>query len=95
MYKKERRSWVKHLDFTILDIICMLAAYLIAYVIRIGLFDVYLFGEYFRMGIILILLDIAVVFFSEPYKSILRRNRYQLPPPASAAAKAWHSRLRK
>lgn len=77
MYKRERRSWVKHLDFTILDILCMLAAYLIAYVIRIGLFDVYLFGEYFRMGLILILLDIAVVFFSEPYKNILRRNRYQ------------------
>ena len=23
MYKKERKSWMKHLDFTILDIICL------------------------------------------------------------------------
>lgn len=55
----------------------MLAAYLIAYAIRIGLFDTYLLEEYFRMGLVLVLIDIAVVFFFEPYKSILRRNKYQ------------------
>ena len=39
MYKRERRSFIKHLDFTILDIICLVAAYILAYLIRIGFGD--------------------------------------------------------
>lgn len=31
MYKKERKSWMKHLDFTILDIICLELAYALSY----------------------------------------------------------------
>lgn len=77
MYKKERRSWVKHLDFTILDIVCMLLSFLVAYVNRIGLRDTVMVRQYILMAGILVLIDIVVVFFSEPYKNILRRNKYQ------------------
>ena len=34
MYKKERKSWMKHLDFTILDIICLELAYAILCVLE-------------------------------------------------------------
>lgn len=36
MYKKERKSWMKHLDFTILDIICLELAYALSYFMRFG-----------------------------------------------------------
>ena len=37
MYKKERRSWMKHLDFTLLDILLVQIAFLISYAIRFEL----------------------------------------------------------
>jgi hypothetical protein len=36
MYKKEKKNWLKHLDFTILDIISLQLAFIVAYVFRLG-----------------------------------------------------------
>lgn len=78
MYKKEIKSWVKHLDFTILDIICLQAAFFISYVFRLGMKTLpYESEPYKRMVIVLVLIDICVVFFAESYKGILRRNKFQ------------------
>lgn len=78
MYKKEIKSWVKHLDFTILDIICLQAAFFISYVFRLGMKILpYESEPYKRMAIVLMLIDICVVFFAESYKGILRRNKFQ------------------
>ena len=77
MYRKERKSWMKHLDFTILDMICLELAYFISYVIRLGVKNRYMNEQYERLAVVLILIDICVVFFFESYKSILRRNNTQ------------------
>ncbi len=77
MYKKERRSWMKHLDFMILDLLCLQLAFVISYMIRLGFSSPYKNQFYERLGIVLILIDICVVFFFEPYKGILRRNYFQ------------------
>ena len=55
----------------------MLLSFLVAYVNRIGLRDTVMQRQYILMAVILLLIDIVVVFFSEPYKNILRRNKYQ------------------
>jgi len=78
MYKKERKSWVKHIDFTILDIICLQIAFFISYSIRLGLDTLpYESEPYKRLVIGLLMIDICVVFFAESYKGILRRNKFQ------------------
>ncbi len=78
MYKKQKRSWVKHLDFTILDILCIQIAYCLAYFVRFRSIELpYMIGSYKGLAIIMILLQICVIFFSEPYKDILRRDRVQ------------------
>ena len=77
MYKREKRSWMKHLDFTIVDIICLQLAFIIAYFIRMGFTIPYNNIWYQRLAVILVLIDICVVFFMEPYKGILRRNHMQ------------------
>lgn len=81
MYSKKKRSWVKHLDFTLLDILCMMLALLIAYVWRFEWnFDLdsnVNVDLYIRMAIMLVLIDIFVIFFTESYSGILRRNKYQ------------------
>ena len=81
MYSKKKRSWVKHLDFTLVDILCIMLALLIAYVWRFEWnFDLdsnVNVDLYIRMAIMLVLIDIFVIFFTESYSGILRRNKYQ------------------
>ena len=77
MYSEGKRSWVKHLDFTIIDLICLELSLIFAYYWRFRggwLFDT---DIYERLAVIVLLIDIVVVFFVEPYKGILRRNKYQ------------------
>lgn len=77
MYKKEQKSWMKHLDFTIIDIVVLQLAYTLSYWIRFQVEMPYGNEMYERLAIVLVMLDICVVFFYEPYKNILRRNNKQ------------------
>lgn len=77
MYKKEKKSWAKHIDFTLLDIICLQLAFVLSYFLRLGISLPYRNEPYERLAIILVMIDICVVFFAEAYKGILRRNKYQ------------------
>ena len=78
MYKREKRSWLKHLDFTVLDILCTQIAYVIAYVIRFRTLSLpYFIDIYERLAVVMILIQICVIFFTEPYKDILKRDKLQ------------------
>ncbi|MCR5272287.1 MAG: sugar transferase [Lachnospiraceae bacterium] len=77
MYKKENRSWLKHLDFMACDLIMVQLAYIAAYIIRFGWRLPYFYDPYERMAIVMILIDIAVAFFFEPYSGILRRGNFK------------------
>ncbi len=77
MYKKERRSWMKHLDFTLLDILLVQIAFLVAYAIRFELGWAYGEELYSHLAIVTVLIQVCIIFFTEPYKSILRRDKVQ------------------
>lgn len=77
MYKKNEKTWLKHLDFTVLDLILMQLSFVIAYMTRHGLINPYKIPVYARLAAILVLLDLVVVFLGESYSGILKRNRYQ------------------
>jgi exopolysaccharide biosynthesis polyprenyl glycosylphosphotransferase len=72
MYKKESRSWVKHLDFIVLDVLCMLLAFYLAYFVYV---KEPLFADFYRrLSIVAVLLQIVICFFTEVYTGILRRG---------------------
>lgn len=79
MYKKKKKSWAKHLDFLILDIICLEITFYISYFIRVDkMFRIPSIHEYYnRLAAILLLLNVCIVFFTEAYTGVLRRNRMQ------------------
>ncbi len=77
MYKREKRSWMKHLDFTLMDIILLQIAYILSYAIRFEWTWVYSIDIYVHLGIVMALLQVCIVFFTEPYKNILRRDKVQ------------------
>lgn len=77
MYNQGKRSWLKHLDFIVIDILSIEIALFLAYSLRFQ--GGWVFNDvYFSPLIWLsILFDIVIVFFSEAYSGILRRNKYQ------------------
>ena len=36
MYRKRAGGWLKHLDFIVLDALCLQAAFMLAYAVRMG-----------------------------------------------------------
>lgn len=76
MYRKEKKSWLKHIDFTIFDILCTQLAFIIVYRLRFGSGLPYDDIWYERLAAVLVLAQILVIFFTEPYKDILRRDKY-------------------
>ncbi len=77
MYQEEKQSWLKHLDFTIVDLVMLELAYWAAYFWR---FDEELpldTIDYNAIAGIAVLINICVVFFGESYTGILRRTRFK------------------
>lgn len=83
MYRRKKRSWVKHLDFTIVDLIMMELAIFVAYALRFDGSILFLSNTgdhpemYQQMALFMIFIDLAVVFIGDSYSGVLRRTRYQ------------------
>lgn len=63
MYRKNTSSWLKHLDFLLLDIICLQAAFTLGYWLRHGMLLPYANEFYKEIAVVFVLLDLAAVFF--------------------------------
>lgn len=77
MYNKGKRSWLKHLDFTLIDIASIEIAFIIAYGWRFGGAWVFVDPIFRPITGLTVLFAIVIVLFTEPYSGILRRNKYQ------------------
>lgn len=74
MYQKNLNSWIKHLDFLIIDLICVESALALAYILRFGNHLFYERAIYFEAAITLIFIDGFTALFWGSYKDILRRG---------------------
>lgn len=81
MYQKNQKTWLKHFDFMLLDLLCMECSLLIAFIIRFGFGEVYAllhvtseYSFYQNIMVVIFCLHIALTLFTEPYSGILRRN---------------------
>ena len=77
MYRKKAGGWLKHLDFIVLDLLCIQAAFLLAYAVRMGPSSPYQDEAYKEIGIIVLLAEVAVVLLTGAFSGILRRGRYE------------------
>lgn len=77
MYRKRAGGWLKHLDFIVLDALCLQAAFMLAYAVRMGPSSPYTDGEYRGIGLLLLLADMVIVLLSETFSGVLRRGRYE------------------
>ena len=77
MYRKYRQGWMKHLDFMIIDMLCLQIAFILSYVIRHGLQNPYLDMDYRNLAIFIEVADIAIIYIFETFQDVLKRGYYQ------------------
>ena len=77
MYKKAAKGWLKHLDFMIIDFLCLELSLLLAYVIRQGFANPLRVPLYRNMAVTLFLIEVLVIFFFETLKNVLKRGMYR------------------
>lgn len=77
MYRKNANGWLKHIDFIILDMICLQIAFMLAYFIKNGNIHLYNIFLYRNMAIILELADLMVLLIFGTLKGVLKRGHYQ------------------
>ena len=77
MYKKISEGWRKHLDFIILDILCLHISFILACKIRNISGNPYQSSNYFNVLVVLTLLSVVVIIFCDSLKNVLKRGIYK------------------
>ena len=77
MYRRDTKGWLKHLDFMILDLLILQVAFVLSYSIHHAWKNPFLEPMYANMSIFLVLCDLLVIFFTEPFRNILKRGYYR------------------
>ena len=76
MYRKAQ-GWEKHVDFIILDMICLQIAYVMAYALAGYGGNLYSVQIYRNIAIFLELADLVTIFMFDTLKNVLKRGAYQ------------------
>ena len=77
MRLKRTPGWIKHLDFILLDMLCLQVAFLLAHVLRHGWTNPYADDAYVNLNLIYILVDLVVLITNQTMKSVLKRGFYK------------------
>ena len=78
MYKRQKKGWIKHIDFIILDLLCLFASYLLAFLFRNGSLNGFFTNKFYvNIGIVLIIIDLLVVLLFNTMHDVLRRGNFQ------------------
>lgn len=73
MHIKGKYSWLKHLDFMVLDILSLAVAFVMAIGIRFGDFSLVTSDSWKTLLLIACLMDLLVILFTNPFSGIFRR----------------------
>ena len=77
MYRKDSTGWIKHVDFIILDMICLQIAYVLAYALAGYGGNLYSVQIYRNIAIFLELADLVTIFMFDTLKNVLKQGSYQ------------------
>ena len=77
MYRRDTKSWLKHFDFMVLDLVVLQVAFALSYSIHHAWKNPYAEPLYANMSIFLMLCDLLIIFFTEPFRNVLKRGYYR------------------
>ncbi len=77
MYRKDSQDWLKHIDFILLDMICLQIAFVLAYAASGYGFNPYHSMLYRNTAIVLEVADLLVIFYNDTMSNVLKRGYYK------------------
>ena len=77
MYTRKNQTWLKHVDFILLDLLCLQIAFVLAYITRHGWSNPYAQTEYWNLAIIYTLIDFIVLITNRMMRNVLKRGFYR------------------
>jgi len=77
MYRRDSKGWLKHFDFMVLDLLILQIAFVLSYVLHHGMKNPFAVPLYANMSTFLLLSDLVIIFFTEPFRNILKRGYYR------------------
>lgn len=77
MYSQKTKSWIKHLDFILLDLLCLQVAFVLAFLTRHGWSNPYAVSLYRNMAAVYALTDLTVLITNGTMKNVLKRGFYK------------------
>lgn len=76
MQIKSKYSWLKHIDFMIVDLIALFLSYLLSYYLKFKNLNFYQNAEWSRYLFLVLVLSLLLNFILNPYSGILKRPFY-------------------
>ena len=76
MDTEKKSSWIKHIDFSLLDLLCLEGAFLTAYVRYFNGFSWYEWSRYQTLALLLVIIQWVVDILVRNHQNILRREVY-------------------
>ena len=76
MHKKNVSDWHKHLDFMVVDVVCLHIAFLLAYLFRHKEWGMYQDQSYRQLVIIMSVIDLLVAVLFSSFKNVLKRGYF-------------------
>lgn len=76
MYRRSTRGWAKHLDFILLDVVCLQLAFVCAYTIRHGVSSLYADPMYRSLAIAYVALDFLVSVVFNTMHNVIKRGLF-------------------
>lgn len=89
MYRKDSTGWIKHVDFIILDLICLQVAFVLAYVLSGYGANPYQLILYRNMAVFMEVADLVVLFAMGTLKNVLKRGYYRFCCNSTAWSNSW------
>lgn len=77
MYRKDSTGWIKHVDFIILDLICLQVAFVLAYALSGYGVNPYRLILYRNMAVFMEVADLVLLFAMGTLKNVLKREYYK------------------
>ncbi|MEE1377712.1 MAG: sugar transferase [Oribacterium sp.] len=77
MYRKDSTGWIKHLDFIILDMLCLQLAFVLSFGLSGHGFDPYKTLFYRNMAMFIEIMDLVMLFMMGTLKNVLKRGYYK------------------
>lgn len=76
MSLKEKYKWLKHLDFILIDLFCLIISFFVSYYLKFDKLDALQKQEWSTLFIMICFINLIIMFCVNPYSGILRRRYY-------------------